>query len=473
MRCKLTLLLVIIASAAGAQQVGQQYTLQQCIDMALQNNINVKQRELSLTSAQADKLQSKLAALPSLNAQVTNNYNTGFAINPITNTTQRDVTFRSNNFGVNSSMTLFNGFQTVNNIRLQQSNTKAVELDVVAAKNNLALQVANAFMQVLLNSEIVEARTLQLAATAEQLKKQEKSYELGGLSKIKYLQIKAQYANEEAQLVSAQTSLDQAYLTLWQTMNMEPNAANKIAKPDVSTTKVEQENKTANQIYEEFLAKSPEVLAAKQRAESARIGYQLALGGRSPRLTLGAGINSFYSTQSTRGVGSGNTSLRPIGIDSFGVPVYTPFTTYSQTEVVPFSDQFDRNLGKNIGFTLSIPLFNGWQVNNNIKKQYVSQLNANLTRKQAELDLYKNVNQAYLDFVSVQKRYQSSVANYEANKEAFLLAETQFNLGALSTADFMNTKNQYLQAETTMLQNKYELLFRRKVIDFYLGKPLY
>lgn len=473
MRCKLTLLLVIIASAAGAQQVGQQYTLQQCIDMALQNNINVKQRELTLTGAQADKLQSKLAVLPSLNAQVTNNYNTGFAINPITNTTQRDVTFRSNNFGVNSSMTLFNGFQTVNNIRLQQSNTKAVELDVVAAKNNLALQVANAFMQVLLNSEIVDARTLQLAATAEQLKKQEKTYELGGLSKVKYLQIKAQYANEESQLVTAQTALDQAYLTLWQTMNVEPNAANKIAKPDVRATTVEKENKTAAQIYEEFLAKSPEVLAAKQRAESARIGYQLALGGRSPRLTLGAGINSFYSTQSTRGVGSGNTSLRPIGIDSFGVPVYTPFTTYSQTEVVPFSDQFDRNLGKNIGFTLSIPLFNGWQVNTNIKKQYVSQLNANLTRKQAELDLYKNVNQAYLDFVSVQKRYLSSQANYEANKEAFLLAETQFNLGALSTADFMNTKNQYLQAETTMLQNKYELLFRRKVIDFYLGKPLY
>jgi len=473
LRCKLTLLVLFFISTVQAQTPVQQFTLQQCIETALNNNINVKQRELSLNSAQADKLQSKLAALPSLNGQVTNNYNTGFAINPITNTTQRDVTFRSNNLGISSSVTLFNGFQTINNIRAQQSNAKAVALDVAAAKNNLALQVANAFMQVLLSIEVAEARTLQLAATAEQLRKQEKMFELGGISKVKLLQIRAQYANEEAQLVTAQTQVDQAYLTLWQAMNIEPSSTNKIVKPDNSAKAIEQETKTAAQIYTDFLANSPEVKAAKQRAQSAQYLYNMALGGRSIRLSLSGSVSSFFSTQSTQGVGNGNTNLRQIGVDSFGVPVYSPFTTYSQTEVVPFSDQFDRNLGKSFGFTLSVPLFNGWQVNTNIKKQYINQLNARLTEKQTELDVYKNVNQAYLDFVSTQKRYQSSVANYDANKEALALAETQFSLGALNTADFLNTKNQFLQAETNMLQAKYELLFRRKVLDFYLGKPLF
>lgn len=471
--CKLMVFALIFTVQIHAQSLGKVYTLQQCIDIALKNNINVKQRELNLSSAQADRFQSKMSALPNLNAQVTNNYNTGFAINPITNTTQRDVTFRSNNFSLNSSVTLFNGFQTTNNIRLQQKNTKAVEFDVAAAKNTLGLQVANAFMQVLLNTEIVEARKLQVAATKEQLNRQQKLYDLGGTSRLKYLQVKSQYANEESQFVVAQTQLDQSYLTLWQLMNLEPEPSNKIIKPDSSQFSIEKETKTATQIYEEFLSRSPEVTAAKYRAESARIGYNMALGGRSPRIIMSGGLNSFYSTQSTRGVGTPSTSLSQIGIDSFGVPVYAPLLRYTETEVTPFNDQFDRNLGKSIGFTLSLPLFNGWQVNTNIQKQRINQMSADLNKKQTELDVYKNINQAYLDFQSAQKRFAASNDNFEANKESLSLAETQFTLGALNTTDYITAKNQYLQAETSLLQAKYELLFRRKVLDFYLGKPLY
>lgn len=473
LKCKLILLALIIAASGHGQSVGQTFSLQQCVDIALKNNINVQQRLLSQNTAKADQFQSKMAALPSLNAQVTNNYNTGFAIDPTTNTTQRNVTFRSNNFALTSSVTLFNGFQSTNNIRMQQRNVQAVDMDVAAAKNNIALQVANAYMQVLLNQEIVQARTLQAAGTAEQLKRQEKMYELGSVSKVKYAQIKAQYANEDAQRVSAQTQLDQAWLNLWQVMNIAPDTANKIVKPASSQLVVEQEAQSAAQIYETFLTRSPEVNAARKREESARISYSMALGGRSPRITMSGSLSSFYTTQNTRGVGAGNTSLRPIGIDSLGIPVYAPFTQYAKSEVVPFNDQFDKNLGKSLGFTLSVPIFNGWQVNTNIQKQRINQESATLNRKQAELDVYKNVNQAYLDFVSAQKRYTSSLENYEANKEALDLAENQFALGALNTAEFITTKNQYLQAETSMLQARYELMFRRKVIDFYLGKPLY
>ena len=132
--CKLTVFALIFSLQIHAQGQGQVFTLQQCVDIALKNNINVKQRELNLNTAQADQFQSKMAALPNLNAQVNNNYNTGFAINPITNSSQRDVTFRSNNFSLNSSVTLFNGFQTTNNIRLQQKTTKSIEFDVAAAQ---------------------------------------------------------------------------------------------------------------------------------------------------------------------------------------------------------------------------------------------------------------------------------------------------------------------------------------------------
>ncbi len=469
-----TLLLGVMMSI---QVYGQKYySLEECISLAFKNNISIKQRELTKQSAEADHLQSKLNLLPSLNGSATNNYNIGFAINPVTNTATRDATFRSNSFGLNTSMTLFNGLQNMNRISQQSANTKASEADVEATKNSIALSVSNAYMQVLMNREILEARSLQLNGTAEQLRKQERLYELGGVSRVKYLQIKAQYASEESQLIAAQTQLDQSYLTLWQLLNMNPDTNNQVAKPDSSSMiNIASENQSAEQIYQQFLKKSPEVLAAKHRSEASRINHNIALGGRSPRLTFSGGLNSFYTTQAMQGVGTPDYQFIPIGVDAMGnpSPYYSAVPRYNSTEVVPFNTQMDRNFGKNFGLTLSVPIFNGWQVNNTVQKAKINQVSSELNQKQAELDLYKNVNQAYLDFKSAQKRYESNINNYEANKESMLMAEAQFSLGAVSAADFIVTKNQYLQAETSLVQSKYELLFRKKVLDFYLGKPLY
>ncbi|TAE89935.1 MAG: TolC family protein [Bacteroidetes bacterium] len=471
--CKIILIVIIWVFPAKAQKTATIFSLQQCVDLALSNNINIQQRELNIKTASADGLQSKLALLPSLNGAVTNNYNTGFAIDPLTNTTQRDITFRSNNFSLNSSMTLFNGFQNSNNVRLQQSNQRAVNLEVAAAKNNLSLQVANAYMQVLLNTEVLQSRLLQIQATREQLKRQQKMYDLGNINKVKLLQIKAQLTNEESAMITAQTQLDQAYLSLWQLINITPDTANKIVPPDPSFQLTNGLLISVNEVYQEFLSKSPDALAAKERERAAQLSYFIAAGGRSPRITMSGGVNSFYTTQNNRGVGAPIPNLRPIGVDSKGDPIYTTFITYPGSEVTPFNDQFNTNLGKSLGFTLSMPIFNGWQVNTNIQKQRINQINTKLAVKQTELDIYKNVQQAYLDLTSAEKKFSAAKDNFDANKEAYLLAESQFNLGALNTADFISTKNQYLQAETNMLQSKYELLFRKKVMDFYLGKSLY
>jgi outer membrane protein len=450
------------------------YTLEECVNLAFKNNITVKQKELNKQTAEADRLQSKLNMLPNLNGQLTHNYNVGFAINPVTNTAQRDVTFRNNNFGVNSSLTLFNGFQKVNTIRQQESTLKANTFDVESTKNNIALSVSNAYMQVLMNGEIAESRRLQMEATTEQLKRQEKLFELGGTSKVKLLQLKAQYSNEESQWITAQTQLEQSYLTLWQLLNVPPDFNNQIEKPDSSSTfLLKDDAPNADKIYTDFISKSPDILAAKQRAKTAEISHNIVAGGRSPSITLSAGVNSFYTTQNQQGVGAPILTPIQIGTDISGNPVFSTVPRYSNTEVVPFSNQFDKNLGKNLGFTVSVPILNGWQVNTNIQKARINQTSSELNQKQVQLDVYKNVNQAYLDYKSALKKFAANQNNYEANKESFLLAETQFNIGALSTSDFILTKTQFLQAETNLVQSKYELLFRRKVLDFYLGRPIY
>jgi outer membrane protein len=472
--CRKLIILSFITLAGVSAKAQKYYTLEECISQAFKNNITIKQRELNMRSSQADQLQSRLNLLPSLNGMATHNYNIGFAINPVTNTTERDATFRNNNFGLNSSLTLFNGFQNVHTIKQQNANVQASRHDVDATRNTIALSVANAYMQVLMNSEIVESRRFQITGTSEQLKRQERMYELGGVNRVKLLQLRAQYANEESQWIAAQTQLDQSYLTLWQLLNVAPDTSNRVVRPDSAMiSNIGDEQNSADYIYKEFLAKSPEVQAAKQRAEASKYTEQVATGGRSPRLTLNAGINSFYTTQNQRGAGNITTTMLPIGVDSDGNPIYSPVTQYSSSQVIPFREQFDRSLGKNIGLTLTVPIFNGGTVHTQIQKARINKTGSDLTQKQTELDLYKTINQAYLDFKSTQKRYEANLNNYDANREALALAEAQFTLGSLSTADFIVTKNQYLQAETTLLQSKYELLFRRKVLDFYLGRPLY
>jgi outer membrane protein len=454
-------------------QTKRVWTLEECIQTALKQNITLKQRQLNSQTARSDLNQSRLAVLPSLNGSVSNIWNVGFVINPITNATERDATFRNNALGVNANMNVFNGFQQSNTIRLQEANAKAAKEDESATRNTIALQVSNAYLQVLLNQEIMQAGAQQIIATRAQLDRQTKLYELGGLNKSRLLQLKAQLANEEFQNVTAEAQLAQAYLNLWQSMNMPMDTNNILAKPEIDAEKIITEVPTTQELYNNFVSKSPEIKAAKMRVRSAELGRYVAAGGRSPRLSFNAGLNSFYTTQNQRGVGNPNLVPLPIGFDINNNPIFRNVPQYSSTEIVPFNDQFNQNLGRNYGFTLGVPIFNGWQVNNNIERSKINRQSAELNMQQVELDLYRNVAQANLDFQAAIKRFQAASINYDAGNEALMMAESQYTAGAIGINDYLLSKNTFVQAETNLLQAKYELLLRRKVLDFYMGVPLY
>ncbi|MFI5220741.1 MAG: TolC family protein [Bacteroidia bacterium] len=450
------------------------FSLQECVDIAIKNNITVKQRELGRESVKADLLQSKLGTLPNLNAQLTNNYNTGFAINPQTNTAAGDLTFRNNQGGISSNLILFNGFQQTNTIRLQQTNLKASDQDLESSKNTIRLNVANAYLQVLMNIELDERNRMQSGFTKEQIIKQQKMYDLGAANKVKLLQLKAQLSNEELLTVSGKNQLDQSYLTLWQLLNMDPDTANRVVVPEIDIKKIQDEPRTASEIYRDYLNQSPDYKAAQFRARAAELSKLVSYGGRSPRISMNASLSSFYSTQSQQGTGS--TSNLPLFYgfkDPAGtIPNIIYMPSYSNFEITPFNDQFNRNLGKALGFTMTIPLFNGWQVNTNVQKSKINEYSAHLTEKQTQNDLFKLITQARQDFKAAQKKYEASENSYDANKESFSVAESQFTLGAINTTDYLSIKNEFLKAQSNFLQSKYELLFRRKVLDFYLGKPL-
>jgi outer membrane protein len=466
--------ILILIGAVTKDAVAQKtYTLQECVDLALQNNLQTKQQGLQTESAKVDVTQSKMAALPNLNAQGTNNWQTGFNINPSTNTPEENVSFRTNSVGASASMPVFNGFQTTNTQRLRQSDYTASKHDLENTRNNLKLSVANSYLRVMQQTEVVEAAKAQIEATRNQLERQQRLYDLGGVNKSKLLQVKAQLSSEELTYITQQNLLQSGYLDLWQLIDISPDTANKIARLNIDKVLIEDETKTPLAIYNDFEKQSPDILAAKQRLRSAHLQNYIANGGRSVRLSLNASLSSFYTTLNRQGVGDLAFNTIPIGtVQATNQTVITTRPVYANTEIVSFGDQFNRNFGTSIGFTLSVPIFNNWSVNTNIQKANIQMETAKLTEKQTQQNLFKNVNTAYLNFKNAQQRYTAAQKTYDANKEALDISEKQFELGGLSTADYLASKNSFQKAESDFLQAKYELVFRKKVLDFYNGKPL-
>ncbi len=466
-------ILILIGAITKNARAQKTYTLQECVDLALQNNLQTKQQGLQTESAKADVMQSKMAALPNLNAQGTNNWQTGFNINPSTNTPEENVSFRTNSVGASASMPVFNGFQTTNTQRLRQSDYTASKHDLENTRNNLKLNVANSYLRVMQQTEVVEAAKAQIEATRNQLERQQRLYDLGGVNKSKLLQVKAQLSSEELTYITQQNLLQSSYLDLWQLIDITPDTANKIARLNIEKVLIEDEVKTPIAIYNDFEKQSPDILAAKQRLRSAHLQNYIANGGRSVRLSLNASLSSFYTTLNRQGVGEPILGSTPFGfVQGTNQTVLVPRSTYSSTEIVSFGDQFSKNFGTSIGFTLSVPIFNNWSVNTNIQKANIQMETAKLTEKQTLQNLFKNVNTAYLNFKNAQQRYTAAQKTYDANKEALDISEKQFELGGLSTADYLASKNSFQKAESDFLQAKYELVFRKKVLDFYNGKPL-
>jgi outer membrane protein len=453
------------------------WSLADCVNQALSKNISVQQQILSTQSARYDLTQSKLALLPTLNLNANNNWQTGFAINPTTNNAQENVSFRTNSFGLGGSVPVFAGFQNINNVKVKEALLKASLKDLEQSKNTITLNVCNAYLRVLQSIELYQSSIDRIQATKAQVDRQQKMFELGSSNKSRFLQLKAQLSNEELAMVNAQNTLNQAYLELWLLIEIKPEPNYKIEKPNTQDLNIADEPRSIDDIFDLFSNNSPDIAAAEWRTKGAQIQNQIAKGGYSPRLNLNGNLNSFFTTQSQTGVGNLNFTNTLIGAGELNGSVIPVFANrpvgYDDYIVTPFNTQFNRNFGSNIGLNLSIPIFNGGTIHNNVQKSQISQQSNKLNEKLTKNNLYRSIAQSYVDFKASFKRFDANKINLEANKEAFEISEKQFELGGLSIADYLNSKNAYIRAEADYTQAKYELVFRRKVLDFYLGKPLY
>lgn len=468
-------LFVFTAFSINAQEptTPKMWTLEQCIDYALKNNIQILQSELNTDLSKTNLLQSEGALLPSINANASHSYNIGRTIDRFTNQFA-DQQVLSQNFGVSADINLFSGFQNINSIKQSRYDYMASKFDVDKTRNDVSLNIATAYLQVLYSMDAVNNAQNQSGITLAQVERTKKLVEAGSAAKGVLLDIQAQLASEELTVTSAQNQLDIAILSLAQLLNLPSTDGFAIVKPDLGNANDILLAATSQQIYNTAVQTLPEVKSAEFKLKSAEKGISIARGGLSPRLSFSASYGTGYSGLSQRLLTTPSfTGYGPDGsITSGGDTVFSPMFSNPTYENIPYMDQYKDNKNTSFGFFLQVPIFNKFQTKTAIDRAKIQKMNAELTVMSTKLQVQKNVQQAYADANAGLKKYSSSTKALEAMQESFKYTEQKFNVGMVNTNDYNDSKNKVIKAQSDQLQAKYEYIFKTKVLDFYQGKPL-
>ena len=445
---KILILLIAFFSASSGLIRSQEkvWSLEECIKYAIDNNIQIKQQVLQTRFQENTLEQSKLNLLPTLNGQASHSYSFGRALDETTYEFTDNQNIQSNNFYAGGSMNLFNGLQNYNTIQKNKYQLLASELDLQSIKDNISLNIALAYLQILLNTELVTSTDNQLQITKQQIAKTRKMFDAGSVAKGNLLQIEAQAASEELQLINLQNQLEISYLTLTQMLELHSPEGFKIVTPDISIDTNMVITGKVDDIFNQAQALRPEIKSAELKLTASEYDLKIANGARSPRLSMNHSFNTRFS----------DIALKPS----------------NPTEKYTFSQQLNDNINYGIGFSLNIPILNGWQVNKNISN---SKLNIEASRYTVEAEkkqLYKTIQQSYADAAAALKKYSASTKAVVSMEESFRYTEQKFNVGMVTSVDYTTAKTKLSKAEADLLQAKYELIFKSKILEFYKGIPL-
>ncbi len=396
-------MLIWLSATAQSNKV---WTLQECVDYAMKNNIRVQQNELTLDQAVVNYNQSRAGALPSVNGSANHSYNIGRNVDPFTNQ-YINSSITSTSFSVTGNWTVFNGLQQYRNIQQNKFAFMASQQELEVVKSDISLSVANYYLQILQNIELVSINQFQVAATSQQLDRAKIMVASGRLPLSNQLDLEAQLAQDELNLVNAQNNLRISYLNMTSLLQLPDDSNFRIAQPLLDKLP-ELALSSSNELFEQAAPQRPEVIGAEYRVRSAIAGYRSAQGGRSPRLVLFGNLNTLYTDSRLEITGTSLTGQQPIGIvDGTGQIVYTP-TYHYDTRVTPFNNQIRDNFGRQFGLNLSVPIFNGLQVESNIKRAAINLKQNELTLQQNKVNLYNTLAQSLNDARSAKARYDAA-----------------------------------------------------------------
>lgn len=454
----------------------KKWTLKECVVHALENNISVKQSELDLESADADRLEAMGNFIPSINASTSVAQNTGLNFNPITNDAST-TTFLSANGGINLGYTIFDGLRNIRQVQRAKLNLLASQYRLSKMKDDISLFVANGFLQVLNNKANLNALIAQNLVTEQQINQTQDLVDAGVLPQGDLLEIKAVDATEKQSIAVAENGVKISLISLAQLLMIEDYENFDIADEGYEIIDEGISAKSINEILNGAKENRSEIKIAEQNVALAEKDLQIIRGAYSPTLSAFFGYNTRYTDAAgfEQFIDPDNPTItQPIGfVENSGETVLGTFPN-TQTRVsdpTPFIDQLYLNDGIGYGLQLNIPIFNGFAVRSNVKRSKLNLERSKFQLAQAKLDLESTVYQAYVDAKGSYKSFEAAQKALESQELAYQYAKDRYEVGLTNAFDFSQSKTRYDNAKIELNRAKYDYIFRLKVLELFFGIP--
>jgi len=444
--------IIVLLFSLSIQAQTKKWTLEECVKYAIDNNISIKQTELDIKTAAIDKKGAIGNFLPSLNANASHSWNIGLN-QDITTGLLRNQTTQFTSAGANVGIDIYRGLQNQNTLRRANLSIIAAKYQLTKMKEDVALNVANAFLQVLFNKENLKVQQDQKANNEKQLLRSEELVKAGSVPRGDLLDIKATVAADGQRVVTAENALLISKLSLAQLLQLK-----EFYDFDITDeTSVKDENNILAQtpiaVYDKAKELRTELKIAKTNLEIAEKNVAIAKGAFQPTL------QGFYSINSR--------------VSYADVPAFDSFGNLIGTKSpAPFMDQFRDNKGQNFGVQLSIPIFNGFSARNNVERSKVNLEKSKIAVEQEELTLQRNVYTAFTDAKGGLNAYQSALSALEARQEAYNYAKERYAVGMMNSFDFNQSQTLLSNAQSEVLRTKYDYIFKIKILEFYFGIPI-
>ena len=431
---------LLAAMAVSAQRQGS-WTLRECIDYALENNITVKQQDVARRQGEVELSTAKNSRLPDLSAQASQNWSFGRGLT--SENTYSNKNTSSTSFSLGTSVPLFTGLRIPRTIELNRLNLEAATADLAKARDDVSVQVAQAYVQILYDMELRDVALRQIGIDSMHVARLTEMLRTGKASGVEVAQQEAALAQSRLTYTQADNDCRLALLSLAQLLELPSPEGFAIVRPDTAAIAVTggAELPAPGEIYQEALAFKPEVKAETLRLKGADVNISIAKSALLPTLSLNAGLGSNYYKTSG------------FAAESFGRQMRNNFSQY-------------------VGLSLNVPIFNRVETRNSIRAARLCRETQELQLENVKKTLYKEIQQAYYNAVAARAQYASSREAARSNKAAFDLTSAKYEYGKANITEFNEAKNNWLKAESDLVRAKYEYMYGTSLLDFYRGKPM-
>ncbi|GCD78586.1 transporter [Thermaurantimonas aggregans] len=446
---------------------------EECLALAYSRNLSIKRAQLSRQRAESLASLAKYNLTPSLNGSFGYTFNFGLNIDPVRNVIGRE-TRQIGNIGFNTQWVLFDGLQNYHNIKRTQYNLLAENENIETAKNDLTLNLAQFYLQALVNEELLIVAEQQLELTEKQLKRTKELVDAGVLPEVRLQEIQAQYYREQQNVVLAKNNLDIALLQLANLMLYDGTESLRIKPLTSEIPVVDYSGYKPNDIYREAFQNNPSLKSARLLESAGIHEVKQALGTRFPLIALVAGISTNYANTVPNITGNQTVTI-PIGVTQDGVPVFTTISQPvidSEKPIKPFRNQVVDNVNEFLGISIQIPLWSRYQISNTLNNARINYELAKVNYQQAQVSLFQNVQQAHAQFMAAKSGLEAATKAERAARTAYENAEQRYTNGLLDQVQLESFKINYANAQSQLTRAKYEYIFRSKIIEFILTNTI-